>query len=203
MDGYLASNLAEHRDLTIICNGTRWYTHKVVVCSQSEFFRRACKGGFKVPLYHRSTNPNRGRNANITKEGRTNRIELVGDEPEVVSAMISFLYQPEYNVPTVSNPLLFHAKICTIADKYFIPPLQSYAKQNFAKVARCGWATSAFSETIALLYEFANDRLKDIILNAAVDRTVALYEENTLSYLQQAVLETPEFAADLAKSLAK
>lgn len=38
----------EFSDLTVKCKSDVYRAHKVVVCSQSQFFKAACSGGFKV-----------------------------------------------------------------------------------------------------------------------------------------------------------
>lgn len=40
----------EFTDVTIICNGTKFEVHKVIVCSQSSVFHAACTGNFKVSM---------------------------------------------------------------------------------------------------------------------------------------------------------
>ena len=37
-------------DLTIICGSEKFRCHKIVLCSQSEFFNAACTGGFNVSI---------------------------------------------------------------------------------------------------------------------------------------------------------
>jgi hypothetical protein len=37
-----------YSDLTVTCGKRNWKVHKSVLCVQSDFFAKACDGGFKV-----------------------------------------------------------------------------------------------------------------------------------------------------------
>lgn len=38
-------------DVTIVCEGRRLHAHKTIICTQSDFFAKACEGSFKVRLF--------------------------------------------------------------------------------------------------------------------------------------------------------
>lgn len=38
----------KYSDLTLKCGSRNWKAHKSVLCIQSDFFAKACDGGFKV-----------------------------------------------------------------------------------------------------------------------------------------------------------
>ncbi|KAL8664512.1 MAG: hypothetical protein Q9168_007891 [Polycauliona sp. 1 TL-2023] len=66
-------------DLTIVCGKEEFRCHKVVVCSQSEFFRAACGGGFK--------------------ETTTSTINFPDDNPALIKIMLDFMYTWSYDLP--------------------------------------------------------------------------------------------------------
>lgn len=50
----------EYSDLTVQCGAKEWKVHKAIVCSQSGFFKKACKGDWLVsdlPAVHELTKP--------------------------------------------------------------------------------------------------------------------------------------------------
>ena len=49
---------ADHfTDLTIICSEKKFKCHKVIVCAQSEYMKRACLGGFQVCMLRSNGEP--------------------------------------------------------------------------------------------------------------------------------------------------
>lgn len=40
----------EYSDITIICSDKAFPAHRLVLCSQSAYFRKACSGNFKVVI---------------------------------------------------------------------------------------------------------------------------------------------------------
>jgi BTB/POZ domain len=60
--------------------------HKKVLCGQSDFFEKACEGGFK--------------------EASSGVIDLTGDDPDAVKAMVQYCYTVNYAYDTV-----LHAKV--------------------------------------------------------------------------------------------
>jgi hypothetical protein len=60
--------------------------HKKVLCGQSDFFEKACEGGFK--------------------EASSGVIDLTDDDPDAVKAMVQFCYTVNYAYDTG-----LHAKV--------------------------------------------------------------------------------------------
>jgi len=60
--------------------------HKKVLCAQSDFFQKACEGGFQ--------------------EASSGVIDLTEDDPDAVRAMVQFCYTVDYALDTA-----FHAKV--------------------------------------------------------------------------------------------
>ncbi|KAI9711007.1 MAG: hypothetical protein M1820_002445 [Bogoriella megaspora] len=100
-------------DLTITCGSRTWPVQKALVCRQSSFFANACKDRFK--------------------EGQQRRIDLEEDDPDVVHAMLEFLYTGDYgdnfriDGHRSISWLIFNIRIFAIAQKYDIKHLQKYA----------------------------------------------------------------------------
>lgn len=42
---------AKYSDFTIHCGDRAWKVHKLIICSQSEYFQRLCDGAFEVSIY--------------------------------------------------------------------------------------------------------------------------------------------------------
>ncbi|KAI2687588.1 hypothetical protein CBS147326_6534 [Penicillium roqueforti] len=66
---------SDYSDLTIICKDAVFSAHKLLVCSRSEYFRRACSSGFKETY---------------------NPIHLDEQDPILIEKMLEFLYTGNY-----------------------------------------------------------------------------------------------------------
>ncbi|KAK6347329.1 hypothetical protein TWF696_007399 [Orbilia brochopaga] len=71
-------------DFKITCRGEEWKVHKVILCSQSEYFARACEADFK--------------------EKAAAGIDLTSDPLQLVEQMLKFLYTGDYEVPALNQP---------------------------------------------------------------------------------------------------
>jgi len=101
----------DYADIIIRCGSDTYYAHKLVVCSQSDFFRNAFKGGFK--------------------EGKTNEISVQEDQI-VVYVVLQYLYSSFYDNPPSSpdekwtGSLTLQVRVYSLADQWFIPSLKDY-----------------------------------------------------------------------------
>ncbi|KAF2434943.1 hypothetical protein EJ08DRAFT_722179 [Tothia fuscella] len=124
-------------DLTVFCHEDKYFLHKSVLCTQSEFFAKACDGNFK--------------------EGKTGVIDLSEDDRFAIKAMLEFLYRCDYHYklpkPEESrisdSEMSLHVKVYAIADKYFISSLKNPALAKFKKCAE-----SAFSSGVIDVDDF-------------------------------------------------
>ncbi|KAK5674685.1 hypothetical protein LTS10_012686 [Elasticomyces elasticus] len=118
-----------HSDLTIRCLGREWHVYKIMLCAQSPYFRGACEGRFR--------------------EATENVITLRDDDPEVVAAMLGYLYTFEY---ADNQDPLFNVHVHIIADKYDLPHLAKLATTKFVAAAKTAWSSSSFAEAAALIF---------------------------------------------------
>ncbi|OJD32300.1 btb poz-like protein [Diplodia corticola] len=150
---------SEYSDLLIRCNnGDEHRAHRVILCSQSEFFRRAC-------------NPKTG-----FKEALSGIIELRHDDPSTVRAMLEFCYTFTYTPPPPPAPqqshqpaeedrMIFHVHMYAVGDIYAIPALKRLAVQNFERDVSHRFPR--FPAAVRAIYETtpATDRaLRDVAL---------------------------------------
>ncbi|KAJ5464768.1 uncharacterized protein N7458_000454 [Penicillium daleae] len=68
---------AEYSDMTIICGNVVFHAHKLIVCPQSEYFKKACSSGFQE-----ATEP----------------IRLPDTEPELMRKVLEYLYTGTYTL---------------------------------------------------------------------------------------------------------
>lgn len=78
------------------------------------------------------------------------------DEPTAITALIDFLYTCDYHLDsctTAANntPLLTHAKVFTVADKYCLPLLQRLATNKFIATATAALSQQDKTATTAKL----------------------------------------------------
>ncbi|EWG54752.1 hypothetical protein FVEG_17385 [Fusarium verticillioides 7600] len=105
-DLLLARESGEFTDFAFTCEGETIPIHRIIVCSQSTVFHRACTGMFK--------------------EASSGIYDLNDHPLQVVNRMVEYLYTGVYEVPDNAG-LLTHATMFTLADKYGIGGLQEFA----------------------------------------------------------------------------
>lgn len=88
----------KYSDLTLTFGSRSWKVHKSVLCLQSDFFAKACDGGFKVSSTRRTcpklllTGP---------QETHTNTIDLSEDSEYTIAAMVNFMYHGKYDAAQI------------------------------------------------------------------------------------------------------
>ncbi|KAI6815994.1 hypothetical protein KC340_g16499 [Hortaea werneckii] len=145
-----AFDSSDHTDFTIICQGRQWKAHKVVLCAQSEWFKKSC--------------------AECWKEGQEGAITFPEDEPDVIEAMLHWFYEFDYGTSQdIKWPLALDVKVYAVAGKYLLPNLQRLAAAKFEQRAKKEWQSEDFAEAITEIYD---GPLESIILRATVAQIV-------------------------------
>ncbi|KAI9657349.1 MAG: hypothetical protein M1821_003029 [Bathelium mastoideum] len=103
------------------------------------------------------------------------------DDPDVVHAMLKFLYNFKYNDDdvTASERMPFAVQVFIIADKYDIEPLKEQATDRFMALTERPPCGNAFSRAVRLIYENTLDKgTHELRLrNDAVNYAWAKYHE--------------------------
>ncbi len=122
-------------DVIIICQGQEFKAHKVVLASQSPVLRKM----FEVDM----------------KEKETNIVEMTDIGPEVVSALLAYIYTGEApNVETLAKDLLM------VAHKYEIPRLLTVCQEQLINKLELSNALEIYSS--AKLY--GADKLQKVCM---------------------------------------
>ncbi|EKG09370.1 BTB/POZ-like protein [Macrophomina phaseolina MS6] len=175
----------EYSDFVIRCNnGDEHKVHRVVLCSQSEFFRRAC-------------NPRTG-----FKEALSGVIELHHDEPDTVRAMLEFCYTFAYTCRPSDSPedrMIFHVHVYALGEIYDIPGLKKLAIQSFEREANHTFPL--FPAAVRAVYETTpqSDRgLRDVVLRVCAANTNELMKN---PHFEDMMDELGVFGRELSRTL--
>ncbi|GAB7324721.1 hypothetical protein MBLNU13_g08580t1 [Cladosporium sp. NU13] len=104
-------------DVTIRLSDRSLYAHHIVLCHGSEYFAKMLTGRFQ--------------------ESSSKEIELHGDDPDAIFALLRFLYGLPYDAEANSKwltSLTPHAQVYVVADKYQLEPLKEAIAENMRKV---------------------------------------------------------------------
>lgn len=190
-------------DLKIFSENQEFKVHRLVVCTQSEYFYRLLGGEWAET---------------INKE-----IYLKEDHPHAVEAMIRFLYGIDYDSKSSLqsssgfqnsssdeknsteyaqlSPILLNVMVYQLGDKYIIPQLKLQAKEKFEKLLKTSWAADDFPIAITEAYERTtkDDRgLRDPLVAITHEHFDVLKKRDGFNNVLETVVG---FAADLIRSL--
>ncbi|KAF2207738.1 hypothetical protein CERZMDRAFT_88214 [Cercospora zeae-maydis SCOH1-5] len=119
----------EYSDITIKFSGREIPCHKVVICTQSEYFKKLCGEGSQF------------------SESKQKVVKLKRDDPEAVEAII-----------LIDNDWKFHAEVVKVANKYLIPKAADLAAATLMKLLNGLRASSAVCHAILeIRSHYAND----------------------------------------------
>ena len=91
----------EYSDITIKCRSFEHQCHKVVLCTQSEYFKKLCGKGSQFA------------------ESEQKVVELKDDDPDAVESILRQLYFGDYTVGNQGNVAswMLHANVAVTAKK--------------------------------------------------------------------------------------
>lgn len=143
----------------------------------------------------------------LPSESQENSIELHDDEPEIVHTMLHFPYNFSYDNDVADNDdpmLVLHTKIFTIADKYDITALCSYASAAFEELALREWNTQAFAHVVDELYSKgpATSSIRDASVRVACAHSKQLLGRiDRHNFFQAVASRHADFSAELARAV--
>ncbi|KAF6218701.1 hypothetical protein HO133_006052 [Letharia lupina] len=103
----------EDSDFTVKCGNRVWQLHRVILRSGSEYFKNACSKKFE--------------------EGTSGIVDLKEEDPQYAGILLRYFYALDYQIDDNGKPpLVAHALVYAIADKYGVGQLKDLAKEKFA-----------------------------------------------------------------------
>ncbi|KAG9842764.1 hypothetical protein KCU98_g8109, partial [Aureobasidium melanogenum] len=175
----------DHADLTITCGSDTYKVHKAIVCSQSEFFKLACRkhtdfgGEFKEAQSSIIEIPSRDLDANIA-EPEDFKWDTDAEDPKCVKLMIHYLYHLDYlEVETAEvkernrleenfdethvlkeGLLIDHAKMYAMGDKYGVSGLKDLALRKYQEAYE--HTSEGFANSMIVIYTSTIDNDMDL-----------------------------------------
>lgn len=156
----------------------------------------------------------------MSQEASINLIDLSEDNQYAISALIRFMYHGEYDAAQVlphpdyedseGRALLLHVRAVSLAQKYFIEPLQSYANALALELMKAWNGVSpGFAVAVHEIYDStqnvsAGTTLREGAVLAAMGNALALFgpsDENVYGTGDILLEETPEFMKDWATAM--
>ena len=124
--------------------------------------------------------------------------------------MVEYFYNLDYSEDTTADlgsPLANHVRMCVIADKYDIKPLQDLAIQKFKKRTESDKMTEGeLTEAALIAYEFLEPSREICahIVNLVVEKKVVLQDVDPVAptaTIEMLMRTCPEFATDFIKAV--
>ncbi|KAI1066730.1 hypothetical protein LB506_012042 [Fusarium annulatum] len=170
-------------DVVIRCEGQELTVHSLVLFCHSDYFKRQLTGPWK---------------------SKDKIIEITDFDKDVVEAMLRFVYSFNYDVPPDTPPMIFHAKVYQIGDKYGIETLKNQSLNNFKRVVEGSEVTTEYAsdlaDAITTVYTTTppGDRgLRDIVKNRSYWKLHHLMGEKPF---KESLSMNGDFSADLVSS---
>ncbi|PNP76091.1 hypothetical protein FNYG_10649 [Fusarium nygamai] len=168
-------------DVVIRCQGQEFAVHSLVLFCHSDYFKKQLTGPWK--------------------ENENKTIEIKDFDANIVEAMLRFVYFFDYDVPSNTRTMIFHAQVYQIGDKYGIEPLKKQAVNKFERVVNeaevdAGFASN-LADTISIVYNTtpSGDRgLRDIVVQSSCTHFEYLISETSF---KEALGMNGDFSADL------
>lgn len=124
-------------DVTIRLGNRLVYAHRNVLCRGSKYFTSLLNGRFQVSKMPATPPHEAPQTDSEQQESASREIELRGDDPNAMMALLRFLYglpyDAEANGKWVSS-LDLHASVYVVANKYQLSPLQEAVAKNMRRI---------------------------------------------------------------------
>ncbi|KAJ5389423.1 uncharacterized protein N7496_000491 [Penicillium cataractarum] len=206
MDAILKNlHLSEnYSDLTIICGDKEFNAHKLVVCSQSAYFQRACYGSFK---------------------DAHEPIRFPDKEPVLMEKFLEFLYNGDYTLqpqtssekkgsaskpPTTcitENPAYFHARMFAEDDYFLVDNLKARAEDYFftafsTSLEMKNRRKETLKQTVEEVYSnrASYDPLRESKIHLIMKMLCGCSAKQN-PYLRDCMRSTPDFTFDVCRAL--
>ncbi|KAK5696414.1 hypothetical protein LTR17_024215 [Elasticomyces elasticus] len=197
---------SKYSDLTVTCGGLEWNVHKSIICTQSDFFAKACDGSFRVR--GKIESDVKSRILTIKQEAKEARIDLSSDDHRAVAALLYFFYHGDYCAADTHSedcsPLMLHVKLYVMADKYFSERLRQVSLSKLVSDMSTGYKTHAFADTVTEIYATTSSgsQLRALAVKATKEHASSLFGVRKYNgRFKEVAWRTPEFAADVARAL--
>ena len=125
------------------------------------------------------------------QEDKESKINLPDDDPQVVGAMMHYLYNFDYSDYGIAqsdvDAIVLDVRMFAIADKYSIKPLKQLAAKKFAQRCKDEWDTPAFADAVSEAYDTAPEM--DDSLERTIITTVKIHAKD----IRRRASESSEF----------
>ena len=132
-------------------------------------------------------------------------IHLTDDFPEVVHAMLYFLYHGHYSCPrlAVCSDASIDVKMYEAADYYAIPALAQFAVSKLTSRVATIWTKEEFADIVEEVFEqdLKSDALRDAVVEVAVKHASVLFQQGHCKRFRDVANTCPKFAAKVATKL--
>ena len=183
----------QHSDFVIKCGDRSWKVHQLVICSKSDYFKKACESSFK--------------------EGAERKITLLEDNASLVDRMLSWFYGQGYYTPSDGNAAqlaVFDASMHALADKYLAAGLKTECRRrleyNVVKalrlIARDAIPSSFLIEAMEAAYtlpQASHREIRDSVMRGLQDGYSVLHPREEFQQLLRSNMADGDFVYDLMK----
>jgi hypothetical protein len=219
---YSLQDCGEHADLTIICGPDTHRVHKAIVCSQSAFFRLACRRHIESGREFQEAQsgvivlPSREIENNGT-ESEDSTWDADAEDPVSVRFMIHYFYHLDYledetaklrsqkreddefdkTYALKTGILIEHARMYAMGDKYGIPGLKELALQKYEEAYR--YTSAGFANSIIIAFTSTLDADMDLrnVIITYLDSALDIYM--TKPKIDQIVRDFPQLSHALIR----
>ncbi|GAB1727965.1 hypothetical protein NU195Hw_Modified_72t1 [Hortaea werneckii] len=175
-------------DFTLFCGSDKYPVHRLLLSLHSVYFQRLFDTEFK--------------------EARTGECELHDDHPTSVSLMIKYFYSFDYATDAdddelFADPLVMHAHVYVVADKYGVEDLKQLACRKFTDlVPEIVPQNLDPTAAIRLIYTATPDQESNKLRKVATTAW-CLLSHQIVDYVGQAAVDrllrdVPDLAVDIA-----